>query len=102
MTNLFAGTDPIGKSISIDRVSFRVVGVLAAKGASGFQDQDDLMVTPITAVWAYLAGSRGQVIQTIFAEGIQPVHHDRRAERSHGEFSSAGITSPTPARPTSR
>src|SRR5438445_1865774 len=46
-TNLFpAGDSPIGKLIRIRNVPFTVVGVLASKGSSGFQDQDDTIMIP--------------------------------------------------------
>ena len=57
--NLFNG-DPnaaVGQTIKIQRQSFRVVGVLASKGSTGFGNQDNLVVVPITAEWAYLTGS---------------------------------------------
>jgi putative ABC transport system permease protein len=59
--NLFGG-DPnqaIGQTVKIQRQSFRVIGVLASKGSTGFGNQDNLIAVPITAEWAYLTGSRG-------------------------------------------
>ena len=70
--NLFGGQDPIGQTIKISRQSFRVVGVFAAKGGTGFGSQDNVIVAPITAVWAYLAGSRGKVISQIVASAASP------------------------------
>ncbi|HVH63229.1 MAG TPA: ABC transporter permease [Candidatus Dormibacteraeota bacterium] len=67
VTNLFGSTDPIGQTIKISRQSFRVIGVFAAKGGTGFGSQDNVIVTPITAVWAYLTGARGHVISQIVA-----------------------------------
>ncbi|HET7467015.1 MAG TPA: ABC transporter permease [Candidatus Dormibacteraeota bacterium] len=57
--NLFGNTDPVGQTIKINRQSFRVIGVFAAKGGTGFGSQDNVVVAPITAVWAYLSGARG-------------------------------------------
>jgi putative ABC transport system permease protein len=57
--NLFAGVDPVGQTIKISRQSFRVIGVFAAKGGTGFGSQDNVIVAPITSVWAYLSGARG-------------------------------------------
>jgi len=65
--NLFAGTDPVGQTIKINRQSFRVIGVFAAKGGTGFGSQDNVVVAPITAVWAYLSGNRGKSVSQIVA-----------------------------------
>ena len=65
--NLFPSTDPIGQTIKISRQSFRVIGVLAPKGGTGLGSQDNVVVVPITAVWAYLTGARGKVISQIVA-----------------------------------
>jgi putative ABC transport system permease protein len=47
--NLFGGIDPIGQIVRIRNVPFTVVGVLARKGqSSGGQDQDDLVLVPIS------------------------------------------------------
>ncbi len=64
--NLFNGTDPIGQVIKLNRQSFRVIGVFASKGGSGFNNQDDVVVTPITTAWNYLLGGRGRNVQQIY------------------------------------
>src|SRR5437762_11167042 len=47
----------------------RVVGVFAEKGSSGgFNNQDDLVVVPITSAWNYLLGGRGRNVQQIYVE----------------------------------
>ena len=47
--NLFGGDDPVGKTLRLRRVPFRVVGVLAAKGPTPWgSDQDDFVIVPIT------------------------------------------------------
>jgi putative ABC transport system permease protein len=50
--NLFNyGDDPIGKTIRINRMPFRIVGVLKAKGiSSGSQEQDDVVMMPYTTM----------------------------------------------------
>ncbi|QRF56208.1 MacB family efflux pump subunit [Variovorax paradoxus] len=54
---LFAdGGDPIGQDVLIDKVPFEVVGVLAAKGTSGGEDQDSRVVVPFSAASARLFG----------------------------------------------
>jgi putative ABC transport system permease protein len=67
VSNLFAGTDPVGQTIKINRQSFRVIGVFASKGGTGLGSQDNVVVAPITAVWAYLSGGRGKAISQIVA-----------------------------------
>src|SRR5207244_12193341 len=68
-TNLFGGADPIGQVMKINRQNFRVIGVFAPKGSSGgFNNQDDVVVVPITSAWSYLLGGRGRNVQQIYVE----------------------------------
>jgi putative ABC transport system permease protein len=56
--NLFPGRqDPVGQVIRIRNVPFTVVGVLAPKGQTGFQDQDDMVFVPFRAAQLRLFGS---------------------------------------------
>src|SRR5215467_14808212 len=56
-TNLFGDEDPISKTINVNAVPFKVVGVLQAKGFSATgQDQDDFMVVPITTAQKRITG----------------------------------------------
>ena len=51
--------DPVGKTIRIGAMPFRVVGVLASKGANGWgQDQDDTVMAPCTTVVRLLPRSK--------------------------------------------
>jgi putative ABC transport system permease protein len=49
-TDLFGTVSPVGKTITIGSTPFTVVGELATKGGSGFQDPDDVIVAPLTTV----------------------------------------------------
>jgi putative ABC transport system permease protein len=49
-TNLFATEDPVGKVIRITNQPFTVIGVLEAKGGSGFGNQDDMILVPLTTL----------------------------------------------------
>lgn len=44
---LFGDQDPIGMQIKINKIYFEVIGVLPVKGASTWQDQDDVVVIPL-------------------------------------------------------
>ncbi|PYP86213.1 MAG: multidrug ABC transporter substrate-binding protein [Blastocatellia bacterium AA13] len=47
--NLFAGVDPIGQTMRIRNLPFRVIGVLSTKGQGQFgNDQDDTVMVPYT------------------------------------------------------
>jgi len=56
--NLFQGDPAVGQSVRMKNMSFRVVGVLSAKGTSAMgTDQDDLVVLPWTTTKSVLQGS---------------------------------------------
>jgi len=56
--NLFAGTDPVGQTLRVANLPFRVVGVMARKGqdAQG-RDQDDIAFAPYTTVQKKVLGN---------------------------------------------
>ncbi len=56
VSNLFGGQDPIGRSLRVNGSSFQVVGVTRAKGSNGVQDQDDVVIAPLTAVQDAVSG----------------------------------------------
>ena len=47
---LFPGEDPVGKQMRVGNFQFTVVGVLAKKGSTFGNDQDDIAVAPYTTV----------------------------------------------------
>jgi putative ABC transport system permease protein len=47
---LFPGEDPVGKNLRVGNLQFKVVGVLATKGSTFGNDQDDIVVVPYTTV----------------------------------------------------
>jgi putative ABC transport system permease protein len=59
-TTLFPADDPINKTIKINRMNFTVVGVMAAKGGTGFGSVDGQVYIPLTTVEQKLAGKRQQ------------------------------------------
>ncbi|MBZ5549017.1 MAG: ABC transporter permease [Acidobacteriia bacterium] len=56
--NLFGATDSIGQTIRINNLPFRVVGVLVPKGTSAAMgdDQDDIIIVPITTLQKKMTG----------------------------------------------
>ena len=55
--NLFGAIEPVGQTIRIKNLPFRVTGVLAPKGQSGMgDDQDDTIVIPITTLQKKITG----------------------------------------------
>ena len=55
---LFGDADPLGSQIKINRINFDVIGVLPEKGSTGFNDQDDVVVIPITTAMYRLLGKK--------------------------------------------
>jgi putative ABC transport system permease protein len=47
--NLFADVDPVGETLRVRNVPFRVIGVMKKKGQSTWgQDQDDVLIVPLS------------------------------------------------------
>jgi putative ABC transport system permease protein len=54
---LFAKQDPIGASIRLGKISFKVIGVFQSKGQASFgDDQDDFVLVPLRAFQRRIAG----------------------------------------------
>ncbi len=53
---LFGDQDPIGEYIKIKRTIFQVIGVMKAKGGSGFHDEDDVIFVPLQTAQKRLFG----------------------------------------------
>ena len=56
-SNLFGNENPVGKNIRVNNSPFKVVGVLESKGQSSVgQDQDDVVIVPLTTAMERLLG----------------------------------------------
>ena len=65
--NMFSGANPIGQTIRIQQTPFKVIGVLEAKGqGSSGQDQDDIVLVPLTSA-AYRLRGDSQYVNQIYA-----------------------------------
>lgn len=57
VTNLFGdGVDPVGQTIRINNMSFRVIGVTVSKGGTGFANQDNIAYIPLSTAQKQLFG----------------------------------------------
>jgi putative ABC transport system permease protein len=50
--------NPIGQIVKINRVPFRVIGVMEEKGGTAFSDEDDVVFIPLTTAQTRLFGAR--------------------------------------------
>lgn len=55
---LFDGKDPIGKTLKINRVPFRIIGVLPEMGSAFHEDRDDVVLIPITTAMYRVLGKK--------------------------------------------
>jgi putative ABC transport system permease protein len=66
VARLFQTADPLGETIRIKNIPFKVIGILDRKGANLFgQDQDNIILMPSTAVRKRLQGSEFDNVDAI-------------------------------------
>lgn len=58
------GADAVGQTIRIKKINFKVIGVTASKGGSGFGSQDDMIFVPLTAYQRFISGD--EYLSTIY------------------------------------
>jgi putative ABC transport system permease protein len=78
------GQDPVGQTVRINNIPFKVIGVLTAKGGSGMGNQDDQVIVPITTAMARLSRSRtgsGNVISQISVQVVDAGQIDSAVEQ---------------------
>jgi putative ABC transport system permease protein len=68
---LFEGQNPIGEQIKIKNINFTVVGIMEEQGGNAFENYDDMIFIPITAMQSYLFNV--DYIMTIAARAVGPV-----------------------------
>jgi macrolide transport system ATP-binding/permease protein len=54
---LFGTENPVGRTVEVDRIAFRVIGILPIKGVGGNSDQDDMIVVPINTAMKRVLGT---------------------------------------------
>ncbi len=54
--DLFGDTEPVGQTVKINKVIFKVIGILQSKGGAGFANQDDMVFVPLSTMQKILTG----------------------------------------------
>lgn len=67
---LFGEANPIGETIKINLINFKVIGILPEKGATGFHDQDDIIIIPVTTAMYRVFGK--DYLDSISVEAVSP------------------------------
>ena len=67
---LFGDANPVGETIKINLINFKVIGILPAKGANTFHDQDDTALIPVTTAMFRVFGK--EYVDTIYVEAKTP------------------------------
>jgi len=83
-STLFPDGSAVGQSVRINNITFKVIGVLTAKGGSGFGNQDDQVLVPITTAMTRLSRSRsggGNVISQISVQVVDAKQMDAAIEQ---------------------
>jgi putative ABC transport system permease protein len=77
---LFSGEDPVGQTIRIRDIPFKILGVLQPKGFNFFgQDQDDTVIIPYTSSMRRFSGNdylRAILIQVDRAENMDRIQEE--------------------------
>jgi putative ABC transport system permease protein len=54
--NLFGAGDPVGQTVKVNGINFRIVGLLKSKGDQGYFNPDDQLIIPYTTAMKQLFG----------------------------------------------
>ncbi len=64
---LFADNDPVGETIKVNLMNFKIIGVLPSKGSTGWRDQDDVIIVPVSTAMYRVLGK--EYIDSLYVEG---------------------------------
>ncbi len=67
---LFGEVNPVGATVKLNQISFKVIGLLPPKGASTFRDQDDQVIIPVTTAMFRVFGK--EYVDSIYVEVEDP------------------------------
>jgi len=71
--DLFGEEDPLDKTIRINKVNFKVIGVLEPKGSIGFINADEVVLVPLIVMQKILTGSEYLSLIAVQAESSELV-----------------------------
>jgi putative ABC transport system permease protein len=80
---LYGGLDPVGQTVRINNITFRVIGVLVSKGGSGFGSQDDVVLVPLTTAQTRLGRTfvrGGTAVSSISVQAVDAASIDLAIE----------------------
>ena len=84
---LFPGQNPVGAQIRIRNVPFQIIGLLEARGSGlGGQDQDDVILAPITTVQERLRGD--ETVDVVWASVATADRSDAAEDETKAIFRS--------------
>ncbi|MCX5707425.1 MAG: ABC transporter permease [Candidatus Omnitrophica bacterium] len=78
VTNLFGENNPVGETIKINQINFKVIGILPTKGAGGFRDQDDTVIIPLNTAMYRVLGK--DYVDNIYVEAVSTDRIDAAQE----------------------
>jgi putative ABC transport system permease protein len=72
-SKLFAHSDPLGQTVTINGLPLEVVGVLASAGASASAtNEDDEALVPLSTLEEQIGGATRNTVNTIYAQATSP------------------------------
>jgi len=83
-TTLFGDAAPVGQMVRINGSQYEIIGVLKSKGASGFNDQDDQLLIPVTTVLRRMMGTRN--IRSLSVQAVSMTAMDQASAEVTAEL----------------
>jgi putative ABC transport system permease protein len=80
---LFGTTDPIGRMLRLGKHTYRILGLLEAKGNSPFgEDQDQIVLMPITTLRTHVVQARPIDVHGLFLSATSAENIDRAVKQT--------------------
>jgi putative ABC transport system permease protein len=81
--DLFGTSDPIGRYLRIGRYTYRILGILEAKGNSPFgEDQDQIVLMPITTLRTHIVYARPIDVHGLMLSATSPETVERAKKQT--------------------